>query len=127
MAVVHDWVEVSTSDFPYPALKYLGPVGTKKRIEKRALDDLLDGLPKKEKYLALWREYSEKHTLEAKLVHAADYLSMLVQAIKYREQGIRSRGLGELWRAVMKDLTPYAKEFRSVGKLAVELEKRWSA
>ncbi|MBA7601658.1 hypothetical protein ES703_08736 [subsurface metagenome] len=127
MAVVHDWAEASIGDFPCTALKYLGPAGTKKRFEKRALEDLLGKLPNKEKYLKLWQEYSEKRSPEAKLVHAADYLSMLVQAVKYRERGNRSREMDELWRAVKMDLKPYAKEFKPVRELVGELDKRYSA
>ena len=127
MAVVHDWAEASVGDFPYTALKHLGPVGTKKLIEKRALGDLLGGLPNEDRYLALWREYSEKGTPEAKLVHAADYLSMLVQAVKYRERGNRSREMDELWLAVKKDLGPYVKEFGPVKELVAELEERYRA
>lgn len=126
IAVVHDWAEAESGDFPYTALKYLGPAGTKKRIEKRVLEGLLGELPNKEKYLKFWREYSEKRTIEAKLVHAADYLSMLVQAIKYRERGNRSRELDELWRVVCKDLKPYTREFPVVKELITELQKRYS-
>lgn len=125
MAVVHDWAEASIGDFPYTALKYLGPAGTKKNIEEKALGDILRGLPDKEKYMGLWREYSEKHTVEAKLVHAADYLSMLVQAVKYHERGHRSRELDELWNAVEKDLRPYTEEFPWIGGLVAELRKRF--
>ena len=127
MAVVHDWAEASIGDFPYTALKHLGPIGTKKRIEKRALGDLLSGLRGKEKYQRLWQEYSEKRTPEARLVHAADYLSMLVQAIKYKERGNRSRELDELWLAVKADLKPYMAEFSPVKELARELDKRHHA
>jgi len=126
MAVVHDWAEASMGDFPYTALKYLGPAGTKKRSEKRALEDLLGKLPNKEKYLKLWQEYSEKRSPEAKLVHAADYLSMLVQAVKYRERGNRSRELDELWQAVCKDLKSYVEEFSAVKNLVTEFKKRYS-
>ena len=122
MAILHDWAEAEVADFPYTALKHLGPAGTKKRIEKRALEDLLGGLPDKEKYLALWREYNEKRTIEAKLVHASDYISMLVQAIKYREGGNRSRELAELWKAVRSDLEPYILEFPYVRKLVEEFK-----
>jgi len=87
----------------------------------------LGKLPNKEKYLKLWQEYSEKRSPEAKLVHAADYLSMLVQAVKYRERGNRSREMDELWRAVKMDLKPYAKEFKPVRELVGELDKRYSA
>lgn len=125
MAVVHDWAEASIGDFSYTALKHLGPAGTKKRIEKRALEDLLGGLPNKEKYQELWKEYGEKRTPEAKLVHAADYLSMLVQAVKYGERGNRSRELDELWQAVQADLKPYVAEFSPVRELTRELDKRY--
>jgi len=123
MAVVHDWAEASIGDFPYTALKHLGPAGTKKNIEEKALGDILRGLPNKEKYMGLWREYSEKHTVEAKLVHASDYLSMLVQAVKYHERGHRSRELDELWAAVEKDLQPYTEEFPQIKGLVAELRK----
>lgn len=125
MAILHDWAEASVADFPYTALKYLGPEGTKKRMESRALKDLLCGLPGKEKYSKLWQGYSNKRTLEAKLVHAADYLSMMVQAIKYKERGNKSRELDELWRAVHKDLKPYVREFQPVKELVSELDKRY--
>lgn len=127
MAVVHDWAEASIGDFPYTALKYLGPAGTKKRFEKRAFEDLLGRLPNKEKYLKLWQEYSEKRSPEAKLVHAADYLSMLVQAVKYRERGNSSKELDELWRTVHKDIKIYEKELPPVMALIKELDKRYSA
>jgi putative hydrolase of HD superfamily len=125
MAVAHDWAEASIGDFPYTALKHLGPASMKKSIEERALEDILRELPDKEKYMGLWREYSEKRTDEAKLVHAADYLSMLVQAVKYHERGHRSRELDELWHAVEKDLRPYTEEFPQIKGLVVELRKRF--
>lgn len=125
MAVVHDWAEALVGDFPYPALKHLESGETKKKIELNALNDLLRDLPMKEKYLRLWQEYTEKHTLEAKLVHAADYLSMLVQAVKYRERGNRSSELDELWHAVDKDLQLYIKEFPWITDLVTKLGKRF--
>jgi putative hydrolase of HD superfamily len=125
MAVVHDWAEASIGDFPYPALKYLGPAGTKRDIEEKALEEILLGLPKKEEYMGLWREYSGKETVEAKLVHTADYISVLVQAVKYHERGHRSRELDELWDAVEKDLRPYIREFPWVRGIVAELRKRF--
>ncbi len=127
MAVVHDWAEVEVGDFPYTALKYLGPAGTKKRIERGVLEDILNGLPNKEKYLKLWLEYSEKRTLEAKLVHVADYISMLVQAVKYRERGNRSKELDELWHAVRKDIKIYGKELPPIMALIKEFDRRYSS
>lgn len=125
MAVVHDWAEASVGDFPYTALKHLEAVCMKKSIEERALEEILSKLPNKEKYLSLWREYSEKRSLEARLVHAADYLSMLVQALKYRERGVRSKELEELWHAVHRDLDIYEKELPPTKALIRELDKRY--
>jgi putative hydrolase of HD superfamily len=124
MAISHDWAEAEVGDFPYTALKHL-PRETKKKMERSALKDLLRGQANEKGYLALWEEYGERQTLEAKLVHAADYLSMLVQALKYRERGNRSRELIELWEAVHADLKPYVKKFSCVKKLVDELDKRW--
>ncbi len=122
MAVVHDWAEAEVADFPYTALKHLDSPDVKKRMESRALKVILEGARGKENCLKLWEEYSAKRTIEARVVHAADYLSMLVQAIKYRQRGIGSKELNELWAAVKKDLTPYAKEFKTVRDIETELE-----
>lgn len=127
MALVHDWAEVSIGDFPYTALKHLGPAGVKKKIEERALRGLLHGLPEKERYMGLWREYSEKRTLESKLVHTADYVSILIQAVKYRERGNRSREIGELCRAVQKDLQPYIREFPWVRGIVTGLRRKFNS
>jgi putative hydrolase of HD superfamily len=122
MALVHDWPEALVADFPYTAVKYLGTTDVKGKMENTALSELLEG---DEEYLGLWREYREGGTPEAKLVHAADYLSMLFQAIRYRGRGNRSRELEELWCAVLRDLEPYAGEFPPVRDLIEELKTRF--
>jgi len=127
MAVMHDWAEASVGDFPNTALKHLESPDIKKRMEKSALEELFIGLKNKEKCMKLWHEYCEKRTIESKIVHSADYLSMLVQALKYRERGNRSCQLDELWRAVKNDLAPYAAEFKPVRELVEELDKHYTA
>jgi len=127
MALIHDWAEASTSDFPDIALKHLGSPDAKKHMEESALEELLKELKGKEKYMKLWHEYCEKRTIESKIVRSADYLSMLVQALKYRERGNRSRQLDRLWQAVKNDLEPYATEFKLVRELVAELDKRYTA
>jgi putative hydrolase of HD superfamily len=127
MAILHDWAEASTGDFPSTAQKHLDSPDIKKRMETRALEELFVGLKNKEKCTKLWHEYCEKRTIESKIVHSADYLSMLVQALKYKERGNRSRQLDELWRAVKNDLAPYAAEFKPVRELVAELNKKYTA
>jgi putative hydrolase of HD superfamily len=124
MAVVHDWAEALTGDFSYPIQKWMG-TDNKERMEHEALKDMVDHLPRKKEYLRLWEEYNEKRTPEARLVRAADYLSLMVQAIKYRERGNRSKELDELWRAVHGDLKPYVDEFPPVKELIEELDERY--
>jgi putative hydrolases of HD superfamily len=126
MAIVHDWAEAEVADFPYTALKHLESPDVKKKMENRAMHELLEEILGRERYLALWKEYGEKKTTESRLVHSADYLSMLVQAIKYRERGVHSKELGELWQAVKSDLAPYAEEFKAVGNLVREFDSAFS-
>lgn len=127
MAILHDWAEASVTDFPYTALKYLGSRDLKERMEQRALEDNLRSISRGGRYLKLWQEFSERKTPEAKLVHAADYISMLIQAIKYKERGNNSKELHELWQAVHEDLEPYMVAFRYVKDLVKEFDKRYSA
>lgn len=122
MALLHDWAEAEVADFPYTALKHLESVEVKSKMEQSALEDMLQRIPEKAKYLALWREYNHRQTLESRLVHAADYLSILVQAAKYREQGISSRELDKLWQAVKRDLAPYSKQLKVVSSIVDEIE-----
>lgn len=124
MAVLHDWAEANVADFPYTARKYLRQPGLKHQMERAAVKELLKGLPGKRRYLELWEEYGDRRTPESRVVRSADYISILVQAIKYRERGIRSRGLEELRRTVKKDLAPYAREFEPVRRLVKELDLR---
>ncbi|MGQ9788932.1 MAG: HD domain-containing protein [Candidatus Hadarchaeaceae archaeon] len=126
MAILHDWAESIVADFPYTAMKYLKPAEAKRQMEQDALVDLLKNLPEKDEYLKQWKEYMDQETLESKLVHAADFLSLMVQGVRYRQMGFKSRGLDELWRAVKEDLKPYAKEFKIVGELINELNSAFT-
>lgn len=127
MAILHDWAEAEVADFPYTAQKYLASPEVKTRMERGALKEMLQENPEKEKYQGLWEEYMEKKTLESRIVHAADYLSILVQAIKYRERGIRSKEIEDLWIAVKKDLEPYSAEFKIIKKIEKELSSIFRA
>ncbi|MEW6592245.1 MAG: HD domain-containing protein [Candidatus Hadarchaeota archaeon] len=124
MAIIHDWAEALTGDYPHTALKHLG-TGNKREMERRALEEMLRGTPNGKDYLEIWEEYEKGKSTEARLVRSADYLSMLVQAIKYRERGIKSKELDELWRAVNKDLSPYQSTFGPVRALVAELNKKY--
>jgi putative hydrolase of HD superfamily len=126
MAIVHDWPEALIGDIPYPAKKHFRGEW-KGSAEESALNELVRGLRSSRKYVELWREYREGKTVEAKLVHMADYLSIMVQALKYRERGNSSKELDELWRAVQKDIAPYLHEFPGSAEMVRNMNRRFGA
>lgn len=119
MAIIHDWPEAIVADFPYTAVEYLGGAKAKHEMERRAAAELLDG-----KHLGVWQEYVEKKSVESRVVHAADYISMLLQAVRYRERGNNSKGMMELLNAVLSDISQYSEEFQIVGALVEDIKKK---
>ncbi len=63
----------------------------KEKVEKRAIEEILGKFPE---YKALWREYAEGVTPEAKVVKQADKLELLLQALRYEKQG---HDVGDFW------------------------------
>ncbi|MEM2875198.1 MAG: HD domain-containing protein [Candidatus Hadarchaeales archaeon] len=124
MAAVHDWPESIVGDIPYPARRHFRS-GEKARIEEKALRELLEGLRFSGRCLELWKEYSEGRSPEARLVHMADYLSIMVQALKHRQRGNSSSGLRELWRAVLRDIAPYLDEFPGCRRMVRRLDREF--
>jgi len=121
MALIHDWNEALIGDIPYPALEYAGDRGFKSEMEVNATAKMLSGHPE---LLALWQEYHEQSSPEARLVRAADYLSMLLQALTYMERGTRCKEMDGLWAAVRQDITPFLSEFPLLSGLVDELEQK---
>lgn len=95
IAVVHDLAESLITDLPRRATQFLGK-DVKHRAEASALGELVSDLPGSE-IVALWQEYSELSTPEGRLVHDADKLEMVHQALVYERAG--NRNLGEFWTA----------------------------
>lgn len=95
MALVHDLAEALIGDLPASASRLFGK-DAKREAERKAMLELLIGLPLAGSYLELWEEYSQAATPEARLIKALDRLEMLAQAIAYERAGIR--GLGEFWQ-----------------------------
>ncbi|MCX6349852.1 MAG: HD domain-containing protein [Candidatus Aureabacteria bacterium] len=55
--------------------------------EKVSARRAFQGLPQADAYLALWEEFEESATLEARIVRQADRLEMLLQAVLYEKLG----------------------------------------
>jgi putative hydrolases of HD superfamily len=95
MALLHDLPEGLTSDIPTPAWRFM-PAGIKSEVERRAMVEILAGEPLAEPLLSLWEELHAARTAEARLVHDADRIDLLLQALVYEEQ-LGNRHLQEFW------------------------------
>ncbi len=94
LAVLHDLAESIVTDLPKRSAQLIG-VETKRHAEAEALESILGGLPESSDYTTLWAEYVASSSPEARLVHDADALEMVHQALQYERAG--SRTLDEFW------------------------------
>ncbi len=80
MALLHDIAEMVLGDItPHDGLS----MEEKSQREEEGLLFLLEDIPNKEKYVALWREYEEGRSMESKLARNIDKLEMALQAREY--------------------------------------------
>jgi putative hydrolases of HD superfamily len=113
-AVLHDMAEALIGDLPASASRLFGKAA-KHAAERKAMLELLGGLPQSDTYLRLWEEYSQGLTAEARLIKALDRLEMLSQTLAYERAG--ARGLGEFW----EERNGWGEEFPIVRALADQL------
>ncbi len=91
MALLHDLAESEVGDLT-PRQKQ----GNHGELESEAMRAILSELPDEigKLYLDAWDEYQSNESQEARLVHNADKLEMLVQAKEYEEKGLK---LDQFW------------------------------
>jgi putative hydrolase of HD superfamily len=116
LALLHDLTESQMGDIPYPAMKYI-PEDVKEAGERQAIRAIVDGLGRLgEKYVALWEEFEQATTLEAKLVRAADKVELMIQVYEYEKVGCRS--LSDFWENMPNhnglDLYPVIEELMAL-------------
>ncbi len=100
MALLHDWAETRVGDMPRTATGYFG-ADTRKSAEKLAFADIVDGVGSAEsEYRALYDDYEQRGSLEARLVKAADAIDLLVQAYALERSG--AKGLNEFWQVAQQ-------------------------
>lgn len=103
LALLHDLSEARTGDLPATIKRYF-PAESLQHADEQAATEILAKLGSLgTTYLALWREYEERQTLEARLVKAADKLDLLFQAREYEKGG--ARGLQEFWENAAADFS----------------------
>ena len=112
MALLHDLSESLTFDISKAYLGYLGRKGSqlKTRLEWKAISRILSGL-ENERLVRSFRttleEYSSLKSLEARIVHSADALDLLLQIIEYERMGYSKTTLGPIWRETKSKLVGY--------------------
>jgi putative hydrolase of HD superfamily len=111
MALLHDWAETRVGDLPRTASNYFGP-DVRKRAETAAFVDIVGTLDAAEAdYRKIYQDYEQRHSLEARLVKAADIIDLLVQAYALERAG--AKGLDEFWEVAREPdflLPPVAHE-----------------
>lgn len=90
MALIHDLTEAITGD--------LMPLQKSQKTNKNdedAIQKIFSLVPEmqKEKYLAVWNEYREGKTKEAKAMRQLDKIEMALQAIEYENSGMANKSL----------------------------------
>lgn len=84
MSLVHELGEIYVGDIT-PGDR-IDPA-EKHRLEREALLKVVDKLPKGAEYLALWEDFEQGQSPEARFVRQLDRLEMAFQAAAYRQQG----------------------------------------
>ncbi|MEP6912515.1 MAG: HD family hydrolase [bacterium] len=96
MALLHDWAETRVGDMPRTAINYFG-ADLRKRAESAAFADIVGSIiASGSQYTGLYHEYEGRHSLEARLVKAADIIDLLTQAYALERAG--AKGLDEFWQ-----------------------------
>jgi putative hydrolase of HD superfamily len=103
MAILHDLAESLTFDISRAYLEYMGTKGEsmKREIEESAWEHVVEGVKEPalaRKYASTHSQYTANETQEAKIVHAADSLDILLQVVSYLRMGYPPALLSDLWR-----------------------------
>lgn len=100
MALLHDLPEGLTGDIPSPAMRFLSR-DLKKGMELQALQEMVGETSYGEAFAAWWQELETNESAEARLVHDADKIDLLIQALIFEEQ-TGNRHLGEFWEGPIR-------------------------
>jgi len=134
MALLHDLSESLTFDISKAYLQYLGQRGSqlKTRLERRAISRILGGLEDlrlAKTFNAALEEYSAAKSLEARIVHCADALDLLLQIIEYQRMGYSKTTLDPIWKEtksklMMHELALANEWMRRLGRLRTGLGRK---
>lgn len=116
LALVHDLAESVLTDLPRRSTEVLTkPV--KHAAEAQVMREIFADVAGEEDALALWIEYRDVSSPEAKLAHDADKLDLVYQALCYEQQG--ARNLDDYWLHHTWHYTVCAEMFHRIAALRV--------
>lgn len=95
LALLHDLPEGLTGDIPSPVMRFLSR-DVKKQMELQALEEMVGDSSLGDSFATWWQELEADESVEARLVHDADKIDLLIQALIFEEQ-TGNRHLGEFW------------------------------
>ena len=109
MAILHDLPESLTFDISKEYLRYLGRKGSqlKTHLERKATSKILTGLQNKRLariFATSLEEYRASKSTEARIVHCADGLDLLLQVIEYEKMGYSNMTLDPIWKETKSKL-----------------------
>jgi 5'-deoxynucleotidase YfbR-like HD superfamily hydrolase len=112
MALLHDLSESLTFDISKAFLRYLGRKGfqMKTRLEEKAMSRILADLQNDRlarTFRTAIKEYSSSDSLEARIVHCADAVDLLLQVIEYERMGYSKATLDPIWKETRSKLMMY--------------------
>jgi putative hydrolase of HD superfamily len=113
MVLVHDIAESRAGDVDYLARQYV------ERNEKLGIEDMLGGSSIEKEFYALWQEYEERTSLEAKIVKDADNLDV---DFELAEQAAKGSQLQALWKQNRAFVGKERLFTKTAKKLFAELE-----
>lgn len=111
MALLHDFGEIYAGDIiPSDGVS----LARKHAMEKASVRKVLGRLPRGRQYLALWQEFEDGRTAEARLLKELDRLEMALQACAYEREGLAD--LSRFFESADKAVTSPAlrKLFREI-------------
>lgn len=105
MSLIHDLGEVLIGDVKWEqGAKVIGSQKKKHQDEGKAIQKMFADNPSFNEYVALWNEFNEQKTKEAKIVKELDKLEMAIQAFEYQKEGYSPEILEEFWENAGKYL-----------------------
>ena len=123
MALLHDLSESLTFDISKAYLQYLGKRGPrlKTTLERKAVSKILSGLQNEQlerNFKSSIEEYNASQSIEARIVHSADAVDLLLQILEYQRMGYSKATLDPIWNETKSKLLSnrlrFAKQWASM-------------